>query len=244
MLAKLKEECLGNEPVLFQGLQLEGGDGTEVLDGIQATFLETINLTQQHLHLRFDNLLGVNKSADARGVINAFRVFHHDAWPSEKRELLTYGAKEIQLLTQWYSDLLSEDSDCDTEKIQDEWRSLKKIVANSFSDKVYCDVYAILLEKEPYKTNLCNILHLVEILLTLPISSANCERAFSAQKRIKSATRSSLSTSRLSDLILISTEGPELAEFDPKPSVQRWLDSTSAPRRPFAKSWDTPIVEA
>ena len=49
----------------------------------------------------------------------------------------------------------------------------------------------------------------------LPISSAECERAFSAQKRIKSDTRSYLSVERLSDLMLISAEGPEMEEFIP-----------------------------
>ena len=51
-----------------------------------------------------------------------------------------------------------------------------------------------------YQDNL-RLLFLVQIILALLISSANCERAFSAQKRIKSDVRSSLT--RLSDLIFI-----------------------------------------
>ncbi len=69
-------------------------------------------------------------------------------------------------------------------------------------------------------------------LLVLPISSANCERAFSAQKRRKSDVRSSLTSSSLSDLILISTE--ELQQYDPSSAVERWLKS-SGKRKPFAK---------
>ena len=89
--------------------------------------------------------------------------------------------------------------------------------------------------------DLTNILLLVQILLVLPISSANCERAFSAQKRIKSDVRSSLSTSRLSDLIRISTKGPELELFDPSTATTKWLKSGKRRLLPrggtLVKSW-------
>ncbi|KAL8582332.1 hypothetical protein ACOMHN_037089 [Nucella lapillus] len=104
------------------------------------------------------------------------------------------------------------------------------------SEKSYLDLYQMLLMKKPYRDSFKNILHLVQILISLPISSANCERAFSAQKRIKSSTRSSLSTTRLSDLIVISTEGPELERFDPASAMKKW--NASGKRKPFAKAWE------
>lgn len=100
---------------------------------------------------------------------------------------------------------------------------MKFFVANTFRDKSYSDLWQILLTKDPYKTDFCNVLHLVRIMLTLPISTAECERAFSAQKRIKSDIRSSLSVQRLSDLILLSSEGPDLAEFNPEKSIDKWM---------------------
>ena len=69
-------------------------------------------------------------------------------------------------------------------------------------------------------------------MLVIPISSAQCERGFSAQKRIKSDVRSSLSVTTTEDLIRISMEGPEVEYFDPSPAVAAWLRNGQAARRP------------
>lgn len=80
-----------------------------------------------------------------------------------------------------------------------------------------------------------NILELVQIMLVLPISAAQCERGFSAQNHIKNSTRSCLGVSTTEDLMRISLEGPSLEQFDPSPAVDRWLSSKQA-RRPAYKS--------
>ena len=81
-------------------------------------------------------------------------------------------------------------------------------------------------------------------MLVIPISSAQCERGFSAQKRIKSDVRSSLHVSTTEDLIRISIEGPELAAFDPTPVVEKWLNSGQRSRRPHVvyKTWPEELV--
>lgn len=81
----------------------------------------------------------------------------------------------------------------------------------------------MLLSKDPYKTDLKDILHLVEILLVLPISAAGCERMVSARNRIKSSLRASLKTPTLEGLIRVSAQGPSLDNFDPAPSVNCWF---------------------
>ena len=60
----------------------------------------------------------------------------------------------------------------------------------------------------PYRQYFQFVLHLVEILLVLPISAAQCERAISAQNRIKSGMRVNLGSLTLEDLIRIAAEGP------------------------------------
>ena len=47
---------------------------------------------------------------------------------------------------------------------------------------------------------------LVVFLLTLPVTSASCERAHSKVDIVKSAVRSSMTSERLEDFILISSE--------------------------------------
>ncbi len=57
-------------------------------------------------------------------------------------------------------------------------------------------------------------------MLILPVSSAQCERGFSVQKRIKSDIRSSLHPNTVEDLIRISVEGPPLEAFDASASSE------------------------
>ncbi|XP_060866715.1 zinc finger MYM-type protein 1-like [Metopolophium dirhodum] len=53
------------------------------------------------------------------------------------------------------------------------------------------------------KTVYPNLFKLLQVALVLPISSASCERSFSAMRRIKSWTRTTMGQERLSDLSII-----------------------------------------
>ncbi|RMX46993.1 hypothetical protein pdam_00024444, partial [Pocillopora damicornis] len=72
------------------------------------------------------------------------------------------------------------------------------------------------------KSDLKDILHLIEILLVLPVSAAGCERMVPSQNRLKSSLRASLKKS-LEGLIKISARGPSLEEFNPVPSFDCWF---------------------
>lgn len=71
--------------------------------------------------------------------------------------------------------------------IPDEWLSMKGLINTSFWDKDYGSLWQTFLTKMPYRQDLQNVLHLVKILLVLPISAAQCERAISTENRIKSS---------------------------------------------------------
>lgn len=55
---------------------------------------------------------------------------------------------------------------------------------------------------------------LVVFLLTLPVTSASCERAHSKVNIVKSAVRSSMNSERLEDFILISSEKTVLGSIE------------------------------
>jgi len=74
-------------------------------------------------------------------------------------------------------------------------------------------------------------------MLILHVSSAQCERGFSVQKRIKSDIRCSLHPNTVEDLIRISVEGPPLEAFDASASVKRWMEEGQRAWRPNFKSW-------
>ena len=92
---------------------------------------------------------------------------------------------------------------------------------DQFCNKDYSSLWKMFLVKDPYKSDLKDILQLIEILLLLPISAAGCERMISLQNRINSSLRAALKKSSLEGLIRISAENWSLEEFDTLPSIDR-----------------------
>ncbi|KAI8503608.1 hypothetical protein Bbelb_185790 [Branchiostoma belcheri] len=167
-----------------------------------------------------------------KAVHNFCLAFNPDQWPDTMEELLVYGAEYVDFLLDHFQDVLNRTT-CDVQRCQDEFRSMKMTVRRTFNrEKSYSDLYEALLTKEPHCTDYKNILHLVSIMLVLPISSAQCERGFSAQRRTTDSTRASLAVSRVEDLIRISADGPPLEEYDALPAVRKFLTSGTRARRP------------
>ncbi|RMX50300.1 hypothetical protein pdam_00022643 [Pocillopora damicornis] len=99
--------------------------------------------------------------------------------------------------------------------------NLVVLYEDQFCNKDYSSLWKMFLVKDPYKSDLKDILQLVEILLLLPISAARCERMISFQNRINSSLRAALKKSSLEGLIRISAENWSLEEFDTLLSVDR-----------------------
>lgn len=67
---------------------------------------------------------------------------------------------------------------------------------------------------EPYKLAFAELYRLVSIALVLPVTSAACERSFSALQVIKNYLRSSMCDSRLSNLAVLSVESARAKAID------------------------------
>ena len=75
-----------------------------------------------------------------------------------------------------------------------------------------------------------NVLHdmfsqlakLAAIGVLIPVSTAECERAFSTMNRIKTDLRNHLKTSSLDCLMRISIEGPPIAQFNFERAADIW----------------------
>ena len=74
-------------------------------------------------------------------------------------------------------------------------------------------------EVAPLYPELAKSLH---IGLVIPISTATCERGFSAMKRIKTDLRNRLTTRVLDCLMRISIDGPNLGSFDFNRAATKW----------------------
>ena len=150
-------------------------------------------------------------------------------WPTAQSELIDFAQEAIMRLPTWFQPAL-EDKGCIIAAILPQWTSLKVRVSTQFKRKGYLDVWATLLTKAPYRDDHKDVLHLVEILMVLPISAAQSERAISTQNRTKNDLQSSLGGENLEDLMRISLEGPALVDFYPVSALKAWFSSSKRPR--------------
>ena len=65
----------------------------------------------------------------------------------------------------------------------------------------------------------------VLLLQVLPISSADCERGFSQMNLHHTDLRNSLAVKTVSDLLMVSNNGPPLRDFNVRKHVLSWLKS-------------------
>ncbi|KAL7381864.1 hypothetical protein ABVT39_012581 [Epinephelus coioides] len=77
-----------------------------------------------------------------------------------------------------------------------------------------------------------NLLHVIEIIQVLPVSTSKVERAFSLLKRIKTDWRINLKTNTIENLMHISLEGPheEDAVGIVEGAVKKWFQSAQRKR--------------
>ena len=76
-----------------------------------------------------------------------------------------------------------------------------------------------------------NILHVIDLVLTLPASSAMCERGFSYMKVMKSSARNKLSSAQMSRLMTIMFHSDNIQDFNPTPAIHQWNKSSQRARR-------------
>lgn len=76
----------------------------------------------------------------------------------------------------------------------------------SLQGKEMEDVSDALLELIPLKVAFPNLIQLLQIALTISVSTAKCDRTFSTLKRIKSYLRTTMSEERLNNMAILSIE--------------------------------------
>ena len=124
----------------------------------------------------------------------------------------------------------------DTSKIHSEFMSLRTALYLGAGWKKRLEGASWSQINRQYGDEFPNVLALIDLVLALPSSTADCERGFSAMKATKSDWRASLRSDTLSNLLMIKLESTDIALFDPTPAYDLWrthaLDVPKACRRP------------
>lgn len=77
-----------------------------------------------------------------------------------------------------------------------------------------------------------DVLDLVDALLTIPATTADCERGFSVMKQVKSDWRSCLKGETPSDFLKTQLCSPDIKDFDPIKAIDIWHADSLRSRRP------------
>lgn len=156
-----------------------------------------------------------------QGVLAAlFTVFNPTCYPSNQEDLDVYGHDEIDMLEQHFECIMPKEAMC-----ANEFDNFKRLVVSNFSKVTHSVAELCKLVITSHSETYPGMAALAAIALTIPVSSVDCERGFSRQNLIKTKLRNCLKDNTLHRLILLSVEGPPIAEFDFVLAMNKWTNA-------------------
>ena len=216
-LSKVQDDdCSVVTDAKYCGVDLKGN-----LDQYNKEHTEVVTAVIMCLEQRFSDI--------SDGLLASTKIANLKTWPSDFHE--DFGDENIKILCKHFGERL--DKVCSLPDIQPEWTLLQKSLYENHKNEIHSDSTPLTWEKinKMYKESFPNCLQLFDLLLSLPASSAVCERGFSQMKIIKNEYRNRMGNSSLCDLILIKLHSPEVADFDPCQAIHYWNSSSSRARR-------------
>lgn len=143
----------------------------------------------------------------------------------EGAENESYGEKELKVLLENLPQNLSINS---TEAVN-EYIDYK--VWSRTKQKLSCEtVWQRFLAESSDSNEYTNLCKLLNFILILPFSTAECERGFSQLNLIKSDIRNRLSTDTVNDLLMVKLYGPNLTDFCPDEAINLWWNDVAEGR--------------
>ena len=158
-------------------------------------------------------------------LLSAFGIFDpsqpSSATEVDKEKAAAESQKNLEILASHYG--TGDDAPVNAEELRKEWESFSVMLVDHYSKAKTREVLRDLASDKLRPVYVYpQLAHLACISLTIPFSTADCERAFSTMKRVKTPLRNRLKTTTLDWLLRISIEGPDLNDFDFELAVNKW----------------------
>ena len=237
VLLRLKNsQCAGENSKTYQSVDIVRLD--QALGFLKSEYRSYIDSVLACLHDRLKD-----SSADSTTLTHSLKLLATHGW--QKTEDASFGYEAIQSLAQRFAIPLQE-AQVNCALLQQEWEDIV-YYAKQYINLVK-DPYPVVwwkLFNSPDANKWTNILTLVELTFTIPLSNGHVERCFSQLKITKTNRRVGLGEDRLDQILRIRIEGPPLEEWDATKAVGLWwTDKTrrvdasghSAPRKKKDKS--------
>ncbi|XP_028650134.2 zinc finger protein 862 isoform X1 [Erpetoichthys calabaricus] len=175
--------------------------------------------TQVILLQRFDS--------QSRLVVKACQVLDLGMWPRSAEALVGYGEEDIQLIFEHLETIpcLSREMTRDGKDARGslvvEWRDLK---SDYYSMTGFKEVIGHVCK---YKQRFPLLNRMAQIIKVLPTSTACCDKGRLALQKIRRNHRSRLTLEQMNDLLMLSVNGPPIANFDGKRPLDSWFEEKS-----------------
>ena len=114
------------------------------------------------------------------------------------------------------------DAYIDRDQCKSEWESFKRLMKNNYASKSMRQIFKMLCTNQSLRDMFPQLSKLANVGALIPVSTAECERAFSSMNRIKTDLRNRLKTSTLDCLMRISIEGPQIGDFNFERAADIW----------------------
>ena len=97
----------------------------------------------------------------------------------------------------------------------------------SLSDEAqrYCIPFPVTNAEVAQSKNVPNFFKVLQLVITLPVRSATCERSFSAMRRVRNYLRSTMSEDRFTSLSLLHIEGELSSSIDAHDVVAHYAET-------------------
>ena len=179
----------------------------EFRDRVQTKYVDSL---VRQLNLRFPEV----------DQLQALRIFDPSKLPKEQASIASYGNEDLKILCDRYC--VGDQADVDEPTLKMEWDGFKFFMEQSFKEKSMNEVLKLLVGDKTISHLYPQLRKLAAVALILPISTAECERAFSTMIRIKTALSNRLITTNLDHLMRISINGPNSTDFDFSKAATAW----------------------
>ena len=182
--------------------------------------MDSVQQRQQFSQVRREFIDNVIENMEGRfpqmDLLSAFSALDPARLPTN----LTgeYGWQNITTLSEFYSE---GPFPINRQELRDEWIGFRQQLAGyrGQTPKVMCQLVS---SNVTLSCQYPNIKVLYNRMVVIPAHTADCERAFSALKRVKTRLRSTLTAKNLNHLLMVRIEGPDISQFNFDQAVERW----------------------
>ncbi|XP_026877230.2 zinc finger protein 862 isoform X4 [Electrophorus electricus] len=176
---------------------------------------------------RSQGILAQRIDQRSRSVVQACSVLDLASWPCNRNDLRTYGEEEILLIYDHMETIPSSGHELSHDRMDvrgsliGEWRDLK---ADYYSMNGFKEVMNHICRNKQRFPWLNQILQVVRVL---PTSTVCCDKGRGSLHKLRRNNRSRLTLEQMNDLLNLAVNGPPIANFDGKRSLDSWFEEKS-----------------